>query len=205
MRSSLEATGTAGRSTLADLQSTTDAFGPCADRNMVSTVELGEMKTALEAALTVAVTETIKAKPGNPVLYLAHRLIQYAQLPPVVPEPEKAKPPPVAAAAPPGGRPKRRNSKAWAPKQQLAQDAKTNMEHQAKLDIYSQVPRPRRLPYPDRSRGRESHWRRRSRACAGAPAGGDLAPVLRHLHHRTQGAPVPVRCVVRPARDRSVV
>ena len=137
---------------------------------MVSTVELGEMKTALEAALTVAVTETIKAKPGNPVLYLAHRLIQYAQLPPVVPEPEKAKPPPVAAAAPPGGRPKRRNSKAWAPKQQLAQDAKTNMEHQAKLDIYSQVPRPRRLPYPDRSRGRESHRRRRSRACAGAQA-----------------------------------
>jgi len=107
---------------------------------MVSALELGEMKQALEAALTVAVTETIKAKPTNPVLYLAHRLIQYAQLPPMVPEPVEPKPAPVAAvSAPPGARPKRRNSKAWAPKQQLAQDAKTTLEHNAKLDIYSQA------------------------------------------------------------------
>ena len=39
------------------------------------------MKDKLEKALSVAVTDTIKAKPDNPVLFLAHRLIQYAHMP----------------------------------------------------------------------------------------------------------------------------
>jgi len=99
------------------------------------------MKQQLEKALSVAVTETIKAKPSNPVLYLAHRLIQQAQMPsPEVPPPQAPAPPPESepskAAAP--ARPKRRTSKAWAPKQQLAQDCKTTLEHNSKLDIYSQ-------------------------------------------------------------------
>jgi len=107
---------------------------------MTSTVELGEMKAALEKALSVAVTETIKAKPSNPVLYLAHRLIQAAQLPPVEPPKQMPiEPEPKPALAAPGDRPKpkRRTSKAWAPRQQLAQDCSTNLEHNSKLDIYS--------------------------------------------------------------------
>jgi len=107
---------------------------------MTSTVELGEMKAALEKALSVAVTETIKAKPSNPVLYLAHRLIQAAQLPPVEPPKQMPiEPEPTPSLAAPGDRPKpkRRTSKAWAPRQQLAQDCSTNLEHNSKLDIYS--------------------------------------------------------------------
>jgi len=108
---------------------------------MTSTVELGEMKASLEKALSVAVTETIKAKPSNPTLYLAHRLIQAAQLPPVEPPPQQPieEAPKSAIAAPAGGRTlKKRTSKAWAPRQSLAQDCKTNLEHNSKLDIYSQ-------------------------------------------------------------------
>ena len=99
------------------------------------------MKSVLEGALTLCVTETIKAKPSNPVLFLAHRLIQYAQLPPVDPLEAVAKPKPSSKAAEPAadGRIKRRTSKAWAPNQSLAQDAKTTLEHNAKLDIYSQA------------------------------------------------------------------
>ena len=37
-----------------------------------------ECQRAMEAALTIAVPETIKASPPNPVLYLAHRLIEQA-------------------------------------------------------------------------------------------------------------------------------
>ena len=98
------------------------------------------MKGVLEGALTLCVTETIKAKPSNPVLFLAHRLIQYAQMPPVDPVKAAAQSKPAAskAAEPSGDRPKRRTSKAWAPNQSLAQDAKTTLEHNSKLDIYSQ-------------------------------------------------------------------
>ena len=99
------------------------------------------MKAALEKALGVAVTNTIKAKPSNPTLYLAHQLIQAAQLPPVEPPKQQpVEPAPKPALAPPGDRPrpKRRTSKAWAPRQQLAQDCNTNLEHNSKLDIYSQ-------------------------------------------------------------------
>ena len=107
---------------------------------MVSTAELTSMKGVLEGALTLCVTETIKAKPSNPVLFLAHRLIQYAQMPPVDPVKAAAQSKPAAskAAEPSGDRPKRRTSKAWAPNQSLAQDAKTTLEHNSKLDIYSQ-------------------------------------------------------------------
>jgi len=106
----------------------------------VTSLELGEMKAALEKALSVAVTETIKAKPSNPVLFLAHRLIQFAQLPPMeIPPPKPYEPPPAEpAVAGKPARPKRRNSKAWAPKQSLSQDCKTTLEHNSKLDIYSQ-------------------------------------------------------------------
>ena len=98
------------------------------------------MKGVLEGALTLCVTETIKAKPSNPVLFLAHRLIQYAQMPPVDPVKAAAQSKPAAskAAEPASGAPKRRTSKAWAPNQSLAQDAKTTLEHNSKLDIYSQ-------------------------------------------------------------------
>ena len=108
---------------------------------MVSTAELTSMKAVLEGALTQCVTETIKAKPANPVLFLAHRLIQYAQMPPVDPLKAAApsKPAATKAAEPAGEKPKRRTSKAWAPNQSLAQDAKTTLEHNSKLDIYSQA------------------------------------------------------------------
>ena len=66
---------------------------------MVSTAELTSMKAVLEGALTQCVTETIKAKPANPVLFLAHRLIQYAQMPPM--DPLKAAAPSKPATAPP--------------------------------------------------------------------------------------------------------
>ena len=108
---------------------------------MVSTAEHTSMKAVLEGALTQCVTETIKAKPANPVLFLAHRLIQYAQMPPVDPLKAAApsKPAAAKAAEPAGEKPKRRTSKAWAPNQSLAQDAKTTLEHNSKLDIYSQA------------------------------------------------------------------
>ena len=100
------------------------------------------MKAVLEGALTLCVTETIKAKPTNPVLFLAHRLIQYAQMPPMDPIKAAAmsKPAAIKSAEPAAkGGQKRRTSKAWAPNQSLAQDAKTTLEHNAKLDIYSQA------------------------------------------------------------------
>ena len=99
------------------------------------------MKGVLEGALTLCVTETIKAKPSNPVLFLAHRLIQYAQMPPVDPVKAAVQSKPAASKSTEpasGERPKRRTSKAWAPNQSLAQDAKTTLEHNSKLDIYSQ-------------------------------------------------------------------
>jgi len=142
---------------------------------MVSTAELTSMKGVLEGALTQCVTETIKAKPANPVLFLAHRLIQYAQMPPVDPLKAAAPSKPAAskAAEPAADKPKRRTSKAWAPNQSLAQDAKTTLEHNSKLDIYSQAVRVRvkvraRVRVRVRVRVTNPNSTRRRRRCATA-------------------------------------